>query len=213
MQLCGQLSAMANMELPEEPLAEHPNPPLDFKTLTLPVVESAGPWYRLSSNHHSSALYFDRSGHGRFDGPELGYGILYVGEDEYAAFIECYGRAHGVRGVEESALRQRDLVCISSDRPLVLIDLTGSGLVKLGADARLASGPYLKARQWSQAIWEHPQQVDGLKYHSRHDDVRIYYGLFNRAQPCLSGNNLGNLVDSHSILLSEILAHYDYGLL
>lgn len=204
---------MENTEPHKEPLAEHPDPLPDFNTRTLPVVESAGPWYRLNPVHYSSALYFDRSGSGRFDGPQQGYGILYVGEDEYAAFIECYGRVHGARGVEESALRQRNLMCIMSDRPLVLVDLTGSGLVKLGADARLASGPYLIARRWSQAVWEHPMQVDGLRYHSRHDNIRVCCGLFDRASPNLSENNLGNLVDSHPVLLSEILAHYDYGLL
>lgn len=106
----------------KNPKPEHPNPPPDFNTRTLPVVESVGSWYRLNPVQHSSTLYFDRSGRGRFDEPELGYGILYVGEDEYAAFIECYGRMHGARGVEESALRQRNLVCIMSDRPLILVD-------------------------------------------------------------------------------------------
>jgi len=52
-----------------------------------------------------------------------GYGILYVGADEYA-FIECFGRAHGARGVAESALQKRNLVRITSARPLVLADLT-----------------------------------------------------------------------------------------
>ena len=201
------------MELPEEPLAAHPEPPPDFNTRTLPIIESAGPWYRLNPVEHSRALYFDRSGRGRFDGPELGYGILYTGEDEYAAFIECYGRVHGARGVAESALRRRNLVCIRSDQPLILADLIGSSLVKLGADARLVSGSYLMARQWSQAIWNHPMQVDGLRYHSRHDDMRICCGLFDRVKPHLSENNLGNLVDAHPVLLSEILANYDYGLL
>lgn len=201
------------MELPEEPLAAHPEPPPDFNTRTLPIIESVGPWYRLNPVKHSRAVYFDRSGCGRFDGPELGYGILYTGEDEYAAFIECYGRVHGVRGVAESALRQRNLVCIRSDQPLLLADLIGSSLVKLGADARLVSGSYLMARQWSQAIWDHPMQVDGLRYHSRHDDMRICCGLFDRVKPHLTEVNLGTLVDAHPVLLSEILANYDYGLL
>jgi len=63
------------------------------------VVESIGPWYRLNPVRYESALFFDRSGKGRFDGQGQGYGILYVGADEYAAFIECFGRAHGARGV------------------------------------------------------------------------------------------------------------------
>lgn len=158
-------------------------------------------------------MFFDRTGKGRFDGQEQGYGILYVGADEYTAFIECFGRAHGARGVAELALKQRNLFRITSARPRVLADLTGNGLVKLGADARLASGSYLMARKWAQAIWQHPQQVDGIRYHSRHDDTRLCWGLFDKSRSVLQEENLGNLVERHPALLAEILAHYDYGLL
>lgn len=204
---------MAPTEQPEEPLAPHPDPPPDFASRPLPLVESSGSWYRLNPVRYESALYFDRSGKGRFDGTELGYSILYVGADEYAAFIECYGRFHGARGVAELALLQRNLVRITSARPLIFADLTGSGLVKLGADARLASGSYLMARKWAQAIWEHPRAVDGLRYHSRHDDTRICCGIFDRTRSLLSEENLGNLVERHPALLAQMLAHYDYGLL
>ena len=203
---------MANKE-PHEPLAPHPDPPSDFSSRLLPVVEISEPWYRLNPVRYESALYFDRSGKGRFDGTEQGYSILYVGADEYAAFIECYGRFHGARGVAELALLQRNLVRITPARPLIFADLTGSGLVKLGADARLASGSYLMARKWAQAIWEHPRAVDGLRYHSRHDDTRICCGIFDRTRSLLSEENLGNLVERHPALLAQILVHYDYGLL
>lgn len=201
------------MEPPKDPLIEHPDSPPDFMTRTLPIISSAGPWYRLNPAHHSCALYFDRSGEGRFDGPDQGYGILYVGEDVYASFIECYGRVHGERGVAESALKQRNLIRIRSKHSLSLVDITGSGLVKLGADARLTSGEYRKARRWAKAIWEHPQQVDGFRYRSRHDNNRICCGLFNRVRDHLGEENLGNLVDHNAKLLTEILAEYDYGLL
>jgi hypothetical protein len=204
---------MAPKEPLEEPLAPHPDPPLDFGSRSLPVVESIGPWYRLNPVRYESALFFDRSGKGRFDGQGQGYGILYVGADEYAAFIECFGRAHGARGVAESALQKRNLVRITSARPLVLADLTGNGLVKLGADARLASGPYLMARKWAQAIWKHLQQVDGLRYYSRHDDTRLCCGLFDRTRSLLSEENMGNFVERQSALLAQMLAYYDYGLL
>lgn len=204
---------MANREPHKEPLAPHPEPPLDFNDSSLPVVESSGHWYRLNPVRHESALYFDRSGRGRFDGAEQGYGILYTGEDEYVAFIESYGRVHGARGVAELALLQRNLVCITSTRPLVIANLTGSGLVKIGADARVASGSYLIARKWAQAIWKHPMQVDGIRYHSRHDDTRCCYGLFDRTRSLLSETNLGNLIEHHPVLLAQILAHYNYSLL
>jgi hypothetical protein len=133
---------MVNPIQPEDPLIPHPPPPEDFNTRELPIVCSQGTWYRLNAVEFSSSLYFDRTGKGRFDSPAQGYGILYVGADVYASWIECYGRTHGAKGVSELGLRQRNLYAIDSRRPLVFADLTGSSLVKMGADARLSSGAY-----------------------------------------------------------------------
>jgi RES domain len=137
------------------------------------------------------------TGRGKADlTPAQGYGILYVGADVYASWIECYGRTHGAKGVSELGLRLRDLYAIDSHRPLVFADLTGSGLVKMGADARLSSGAYTVARQWAQAIYDHPQLVDGIRYRSRHDDERYCYGIFDRCAQDIQEQNLGNLLTS-----------------
>jgi hypothetical protein len=204
---------MANQIQPEDPLIPHPLPPEDFNSRELPIITSQGTWYRLNTVEFASSLYFDRTGNGRFDSPAQGYGILYVGADVYASWIECYGRTHGARGVSESVLRQRDLYAISSSRPLVFADLTGAGLVKMGADGRLSSGAYTVARHWAQAIYDHPQGVDGIRYRSRHDDERYCYGIFERCVTEIQEQNLGNLLITNPKLLVEILDYYDYGLL
>ena len=103
---------------------------------------------------YNSALFFDKTGNGRFDGKEQSYGILYLGENIQTTFIECFGRQHGAKGVAEADLRQRILWEIKSTQKLKLVDLWGSGLVKIGADARITSGSYLIARQWAKAIFE-----------------------------------------------------------
>jgi hypothetical protein len=204
---------MVNQIQPEDPLIPHPLPPPDFKTRELSTVSSQGTWYRLNAVEFSSSLYFDQTGKGRFDSPAQGYGILYVGADIYASWIECYGRTHGAKGVSELGLRQRDLYTIDSNRPLIFADLTGSSLVKMGADARLSSGAYTVARQWAQAIYDHPQWVDGVRYRSRHDDERYCYGIFDRCVEDIYEQNMGNLLTSNPRLLAEILDYYDYGLL
>jgi hypothetical protein len=204
---------MVNPTLPEDPLIPHPTPPPDFQTRELPTIIGQGTWYRFNAKDFSSSLYFDRSGKGRFDSPGQGYGILYVGEDVYASWIECYGRSHGPRGVSEMALKQQDLYEIESQRPLVFADVTGSGLVKLGADSRLSSGAYATARQWAQAIHDHPQKVDGIRYRSRHDDARYCYGIFDRCVNELQEKNVGNLLESNPRLLAKILDFYSYALL
>jgi hypothetical protein len=206
------LLAMVNPTPLEDPLIPHPSPPEDFRSRELPTVSSKGTWYRLNDRDFTSSLYFDRSGSGRFDSPAQGYGILYVGADVYASWIECYGRTHGAKGVSEIVLRQRNLFAIDSQRELVFADVTGNGLVKMGADARLSSGSYVAARQWAQAIYDHPQVVDGIRYRSRHDDERYCYGIFDRCADELQEKNLGNLLESNPKLLAEILSCYDYGL-
>jgi hypothetical protein len=190
----------------------HPLPPTGFESKILPTTTTIGPFYRLSSVRHPSALHFDQSGRGRFEGASQPYGILYTGADEYAAFIETFGRRHGQVAVEESVLRGRSLFRIVSNRPLNFVDLTGSALVKIGADARLTTGSYAIARAWAQAIFDHPQKVDGLKYFSRHDNTRVCFGIFDRSRGALSEQDTGNLLDDQSKLLAEILEHYDYGL-
>jgi RES domain len=197
--------------LPKD-LSPHPDPPIDFNQRTLPIVESQGYFYRLNPKAYPSSLYFDRSGEGRFDGSQQGYGILYVGQDEFASFIECFGRKLGCKDVEEEALKQRYLARIEADHSLKFADLTGSGLVKIGADAQLTTGSYNISRTWARAIFNHPDQVDGISYFSRHDNRRVCFGIFDRARFSLREQNLGNLPEQHPKLLAEILEHYDYGL-
>ena len=123
------------------------------------------------------------------------------------------GRTLGVRTVSEIALQQRNLFKITSNRPLVIVDIWGVNLTKLGVDARVSSGSYKISRAWARAIYEHPQQVDGICYHSRHDDTEICCGLFERTATILTEVNLGNLIDSNPKLLAGILRHYDYSLI
>ncbi len=204
---------MANKAQPDEPLNPHPEPPENLAAQELSIKQLDGPWYRLHSSSRQ-ALYFGCSGTNRFDAPQREYGILYVGIDEYGPFIESFGRVHGKRGVELSLLKTKNLSRIESDRALNLVDMTGKGLVLLGADARLASGDYRVAQRWAQALWQHPSQPDGLIYHSRHDDERVCGAIFDRTSKNLSEHNLGSLADQQNArLLAALLDHYEFALL
>lgn len=201
-----------NRDEEKEPLAKHPSPPTNFNTRILPISEIQTLWYRLNPHQYDSALFFDRSGNGRFDGKYQGYGILYLGENIQTTFIECFGRQHGAKAVAQSDLQNRILFEIQSTQKLKLVNLYGNGFVKIGADARLTNGDYLIAGQWAKAIFDHPAKVDGICYYSRHDNTCLCYGLFDRCQKYLLESNLGNLIDHHPQELANILNHYDYGL-
>ena len=191
----------------------HPLPPADFNQISLPITESHQTWYRLNPAPYSSSIYFDKSGRGRFDHPSASYGILYVTEVIEGAFIECFGRNLGIKAVAEADIKTRNLFEITSERSLIFVDLLGSGLVKIGADARVTSGSYTVSRAWVEAIYNHPQQVDGIRYYSRHDNDKVCCGLFQRTKEFLTEKNTFNLVDHHLIKLGEILNHYEYGLI
>ena len=211
-------------------LPAHPLPATDFQQQVLPITECQTTWYRLNPSSYDSALYFDRSGMGRYDGLCQSYGILYVAEAVEGAFIESFGRSHGAKGVAEADLRNRNLFELESDRQLTLVNLWGSGLVKIGADARITSGSdYELSRAWAEAIYLHPSKVDGIRYYSRHDclgarslapfgdagshrNTQLCCGLFDRTSAHLKEQNEGNIVDNPK-LLADILERYDYALL
>lgn len=191
------------------------HPPDNFNDIQIDrlLVTIDDDFYRLNDCNYPCSLYFDISGKGRFDGQAQSYGILYTGADVYAAFIECFGREpQQERNISEALLRSRNLFQINASRSLIFADLTGEGLNIIGASVDLIYGEQIIARKWAEAIFLHPQQVDGIKYRSRLDPSKFNYGIFDRAKEYLSEDNIGNLVDNHSDILAEILDLYQYGL-
>ncbi len=160
----------------------HPAPPRDLADRPLPLRTWQSPWLRI---HRAvrPPLHFGRSGDNRFDDAAAEFGVLYLGADFEGAFVETFGRvvADAPRLVSARALGDRLLTPIDFDPPLRLVDLSGPGLGRLGADARLCAGDYRAAQRWSRALWAHPEAPDGLLYRSRHDPSRLCAAVFERA--------------------------------
>jgi hypothetical protein len=194
-------------------LGPHPDPPADFASRALPISIYRRPWFRIHRLAHTP-LHFGRSGDNRFDAPTAEFGVLYVGKDEHCAFIETFGHATGECVVDSSELAARGLVRVQPRRPLRLVDLSGHGLARVGADARLAAGEsYDPPHRWALAIHDHPKQPDGIVYTSRHDPSRLCAAIFERAAPHLRVTSLGCLADPmHLALLEMLLDHYQFGL-
>lgn len=192
----------------------HPDPPADLATRALPIATLEDGWYRLHAREHV-ALFFGRTGRNRFDAPAGEFGVLYLADTPHSAFVETYGRTErpSRRIVTVQELAGRNLALIRASRPLHVVDLTGSGLVRLGADNRLATGNYRVAQHWSLALWRHPDTPDGLRYRSRHDPSGCCLALFDRAAEVLEVTPMGSLVDpANAALLAEILDRYAIGL-
>ena len=198
--------------LPPSRPGPHPEPPADLSTRPLPIVEDAGPWLRIHQTRYA-ALHFGRSGDGRFDAPLGEYGMLYAGSDAHAAFAETFGQSTGINTVTSASLAGRSLSSIEAIRPLRLVDLTGPGLARVGADERLCSGDHEVAQRWAREFWHHPEAPDGLRYRARHDPSRPCVALYDRADPMLRATLLGGMLDpTLSGRLGDILDTYGFGL-
>jgi hypothetical protein len=112
-------------------------------------------------------------------------------------------------------LETRRLSKLTLIRDLSLVDLTGEGLSRIGADARLTTGSYKISQLWSQALYRHPDRVDGLFYCSRYDPKKFCVVLYeNRVEKTdleemlITNNNL--LDESFSSELQNFFDLYKY---
>ena len=199
------------MALPEHS-GPHPEPPADLAQRSLPVVALDRSWTRIY-RCALDPLYFGRGASNRWDAPAGEFGVLYAGGDAHCAFIETLGQTTGNALVTPAALGERCLGQVTVTRPLRLADLTGPGLVRIGADARLTTGAHAVARRWSRALWEHPAAPDGIIFRARHDPSRIAVAIYDRAAAAVTatlGLSLGD--PRQARLVADILNTYGFGL-
>jgi RES domain-containing protein len=212
--LCAPRKPTANTVPPEKASpGRHPEPPADLHQRSLPIIATRAPWFRIHQSRYAP-LFFGRTGKYRFDAPAAEFGVLYAGNDAYCAFVETFGHSLDIRVVTMDELKRRDLSCLTANRPLRLVDLTGAGLARLGADNRVCTGDYRLAQRWARALWQHPEQPDGLLYRSRLDPARQCAAVFDRAREAFIASSLGTLADArHRSLLASLLDMYGIGLL
>ncbi|HEX5417483.1 MAG TPA: RES family NAD+ phosphorylase [Chloroflexota bacterium] len=173
-------------------------------------------WLRIHAKGVSSlywGLHPPRLRPSRWDAPDGSYGVLYVGTDAHAAFIETFGHTTGIRVLQLTDLATRAMSRLMPSRPLRLVRVTGSGLAQLGADARLFSADYAVSQRWSQAIYRHPSLPDGILYPARHDETRLCAALFDRIRDEITEDAMGTLADPpNAALLGALLNTYGFGL-
>lgn len=199
---------------------EHPLPHAELHSQTplIFTLEIGEVLYR----HHQSVhdpIYFGMSGIYRFDDPagptSASFGVLYTGEDPHCCFIESCGSTTGVPAVSGAFLDAREMARLELVEELRFIDLASSGgLTHVGADARLLTGSYRVAQEWSAALRLHPSKPDGLRYLSRHDPTRAAYAIFTRPHSSFKLTSLGSLTaSSNRKLLDQLLSDYHVDLL
>jgi hypothetical protein len=178
----------------------HPEPPDSLAAWDLPLVDAGSPWYRCHRIARA-AIHFNTGRIGRFNAPNGEYGVLYLGADPFCDFIETFGQA--MRRIDVRPGRG----------PFRLVDLTGEGLARIGADNRLNTTTSDRAlpQRWALALWRHPQRPDGLLYRVRHDPARIGVALFDRVGDVLTVHHADNVLAKPDAL-SPILSTYGFAL-
>ena len=89
-------------------------------------------------------------------------GILYAAADMPTAFAEYFQRNRRIN----RALHQPWLVSFALSGELRLLNLTDTFCVRIGASAKLVSGPFLHAQNWSRGFYEAYPEIQGLYYRS-----------------------------------------------
>jgi hypothetical protein len=203
-----------------------PAPPADLHRRELPLVTLAERAPALYRSHrldrpYSPVAFNFRPIADRFNAPNGEYGVLYLAADPFAAFIETFGAsmvtaARELRLVSESDLARRCLCRIDVDDPagIRLVNLAdGHGFSRLGIDGRISTTKQRHiTRQWAMALWQHPEQPEGILYRACNDPARLAVMLFDRI-----GDVLRPTCEEHNVLrdarqLAAILDHYAVGL-
>lgn len=147
------------------------------------------------SKHQTEALTFRYFGplhrfdhhNGDLGSPQLNTnrGIYYAAFSLSSCLVECFGDT-GVIIVEEQLV-----AIIKVTRPLLLLDIRGSGAMKAGSVAALAKTADRKLSQaWSCYFYENDQiyhKIDGLIYFNAHNDEEAV-ALYERAEDGLTYN-------------------------
>lgn len=188
-----------------------PPPPPALQKLGLPLLSYGATLFRIYRTDRGPA-FWGKTGDNRFDAPAAEFGVLYAASDQHGAFIETCGGLLN-RTVTSSFLGARGWARVIPAQDLKLVDLSGSGLARIGADERLCSGEHDVAQQWALALWQHPAHVDGIHYRARHDPSRTSVAIFDRAASAVTivGDG-GLLVDPNKTRMAAILDTYQFSL-
>jgi hypothetical protein len=138
------------------------------------------------STHKTGEPFFNNSGRNRFDDPARKYKTCYFGFKLSTAICETllhdtdpvdgYFNIHMPRLMNHNVYRYHGT-------HLNLANLTGAFLKRLGLHAELSGTSfYDKPQKWSEAIHNHPSNVDGFLYMSRHLNTEKAAVLFDRAK-------------------------------
>ena len=164
-------------------------PPAGFAAQPLTTVSLEPPALVRVSPKNTGEPYFGRRGSNRFDDPRLPesgrFGTCYLGRSIVVAVAETVLHdevaINGEFKVALDELTKRYVVSLIGSK-LTLANCTGVALKRMGLDGSFSAASYDETRPWAIAIHDHPQNVDGFLYMSRHISSGRAVVLFDRAK-------------------------------
>lgn len=154
-------------------------------TARLPIttVPAGQGLHRIHRSHLEPVFYGPGAGVDpiyRFDSASGRFGVLYIGHAFAGAFAETILRNPQRLMVSEREIISRSVTELLSRKDLRMVTMHGSGLQALGTDNSISTGPYEPCGAWADALWDHPEEPDGIAYLSRHDPGEVCYAVFER---------------------------------
>ncbi len=195
-----------------DPDTDAPHPPGWLNTVSLPtyVREVKHPLYRVHRTSLDPVFFGPGPGnkpYQRYDSATGLFGILYVGPGLEACLIETLLRNPHQRFVAEEQLESRSISALKTSRDLRFVDMTGSNLSKMGTTGSLHTGRYDVCQAWSDALFAHPDQPDGILYTSRHDPEEVCIALFERSDFKLEIISTSELMNEKAFVGHVLDAH------
>jgi len=175
-----------------------------YTNLKVAVIRRGTTLYRISNPANSSPLFFNTDQSGRFNSPSGEYGVCYMTDSFDAAFAESLGHSVADRFepsqkkvIPEIDLETFHVYMIEVVETLHVGEMCGSGLPRLNLDNNINTSqkPYAIPQQWSLWIHNHPDVLDGIRYHSRHLPHYRCEALFDRSASSLNHTDLGAVIN------------------
>lgn len=203
-----------------------PLPPADLDDRRIPEKQfnlAAVDLFRIHRKIHSPIFYnrkMTSTTRFRWDSATGAFGVLYAAPELITCLAETVIRTklQGSLMIEERELEERmysRLGC-ATQPVLKLADLT-KDLFAIGADMQICStGQYDVPNRWSDALYHHPSQFDGIYYASRYTN-RPAVAIFDRVRMDRRGGSVhlseapevAELLDAYSIALVPSLGDWE----
>lgn len=181
-------------------------PPADCPSPSGPAITrlpAGSTWWRIHGDDQEGSAFriagavdkrddpIRHGNEGRFDCQNGEYGYLYLAETKRAAIAEAFLRGSVVsdpasRFLRRATLRDRVLSQVKFTTDLVVVDLRGVGLGRVGQDAWLTScdeTDYVVTQEWATALRRWAPTAMGLAWLSKRDNDHRSLILFSDRMP------------------------------